>query len=232
MKRDVTKREGARCSTHGLAAGPDGRCTLCRREGAASGKGGRGVVIAAAAVAGLGIVGYLAYRHYRTTHRIDVSPNISPVPNKPAIPQPAVVARKSKPVVEQDWRRLPDKRHRPTNLRPYSRRKPARRVNRFALPTGASREQWLKAMRRVPITLYCSERSGICNGARAWLGRNRFRVINRDIDSDTAARGALRGLNPRLTVPTLQIDGKVMTGFSATRVWQALVRVARRRLGL
>ena len=53
-----------------------------------------------------------------------------------------------------------------------------------------------------------------------------------DIDSDGAAKAAVQRLNPRGSVPTLELDGEVLIGWNAQRFESTLERVARTRARL
>lgn len=223
------EKEKARCSTHGLAAGPDGRCVLCRKAGPTERKGGGRLWIVALVVllGGLGMA--IAVHRYRKTPS---GPVVSPRPNipEPVVPAPAAPAvaqqpslatsptRRSRPTVEKDWRTAAESspvRRAPTRHRASAKdRRPA---------------QELMALRRIPIELYCTDSSVDCLRARRWLASSRLRVIDHDIGREAAAKARLHALNPRRTVPTLSIAGKVLTTFSPDRVWKALRAALRRR---
>lgn len=222
-------KEKARCSTHGLAAGPDGRCVLCRKAGPSKRLGGGRlwIVVLVVLLAGAGIVA-LVHRRGKTA----TGPLVSPRPNipEPVVPAPAAPAVARQPsmasssihrrqAVEKDWRKAAESSG--------TRRAPPRRE---ALVQQRRRPgQLLSAMRRVPIDLYCTDASVDCIRARSWLSRSRLRVIDHDIGRETGAQAKLRALNPRRTVPTLSIGGKVLTTFSPDRVWKALRAALRRR---
>jgi glutaredoxin len=85
-------------------------------------------------------------------------------------------------------------------------------------------------MRRVPITVYLAEWCPVCVRARAWMRTSQLSIIERNIETDDAAKRELRQLNSRGSVPTIVIDGQAHIGFSAQKIWHALAVAARREI--
>ncbi len=84
------------------------------------------------------------------------------------------------------------------------------------------------AMRRVPVRAYIAEWCPICRRARRWLTRHGYHFIEHNIEQDEAARRTLRALNPEMTVPTFEVDGQVLNGFSPARLERMIARAAER----
>ena len=57
-----------------------------------------------------------------------------------------------------------------------------------------------------------------------------IRYTERDVEASDAAHDACVRLNPRCSVPTIDIDGEVLVGFGAGSIQNAITRAAERRL--
>lgn len=87
-----------------------------------------------------------------------------------------------------------------------------------------------QAAERVQITLYITPWCPACRKARRWLRSSDISATEINIETDGRGRQALLRLNPRGTIPTWQIDGRVLVGFSPSRIQQAILGAARRRM--
>ena len=85
-------------------------------------------------------------------------------------------------------------------------------------------------LRSVPITLYTTPWCPHCRRARQWFRHNGIPFVERDIEKDAVNRRALIALNPRGSVPTIDVDGRVLVGFSERQVGAAIARSVDRRL--
>jgi glutaredoxin len=86
-----------------------------------------------------------------------------------------------------------------------------------------------RARARVPITVYRTSWCGPCQRAAEYLGESGLRYLERDVERDPAARAAARALNPRGSVPTIDVGGQVLVGWSADRFEALLDQVAAKR---
>ncbi|MFK7991928.1 MAG: glutaredoxin family protein [Sandaracinaceae bacterium] len=79
---------------------------------------------------------------------------------------------------------------------------------------------------QVRVTLYTTAWCPVCTRARAWLHQRGipFRELDVERRPSAAARHAM--LNPARTVPTFDIEGRVLVGFVASDVRTAIDRVA------
>ena len=59
---------------------------------------------------------------------------------------------------------------------------------------------------------------------------NAFSFVEHDVERSSEARASQRRLNPAGGVPTIDINGRVLVGFSEQSAAQAIVRSAERRL--
>lgn len=72
------------------------------------------------------------------------------------------------------------------------------------------------------IVMYTMEGCGACRSAKAWMASRNVTYVERNIDTDPAARDELRGLGRRVLLPTTVIDGEVLVGFRPTAYESAL----------
>ena len=86
------------------------------------------------------------------------------------------------------------------------------------------------AREQVEVVVYYAPWCGYCTKARAYLAQRGIRSVEHDVDSDPTASGRHRRLNPRGSVPTIEIDGQVLVGFDARGIERAIDRAARARL--
>jgi glutaredoxin len=83
---------------------------------------------------------------------------------------------------------------------------------------------------QVEVVVYYAPWCGYCTKARAYLAQRGIRNVEHDVDADTSASARHRRLNPRGSVPTIEIDGQVLVGFDAGGIERAIERAARARL--
>lgn len=97
--------------------------------------------------------------------------------------------------------------------------------------TMPSREQVAEAVRATPIVLFSTSWCPVCQKARAFLRANGLGYVERDIDRDEAARSELERRSGRTSIPTLEIDGRMLTpGLNPTAVMQAVAASVERKL--
>lgn len=82
---------------------------------------------------------------------------------------------------------------------------------------------------RVDVTVYSTAWCPACRSLRDYLARRGIRATEYDIERNRSARARQRELNPRGGVPTVEIDGQVLVGFSPRSIEAALDRAARAR---
>jgi glutaredoxin 3 len=81
------------------------------------------------------------------------------------------------------------------------------------------------------VVIYSASWCPACQQAKAWMTAYGIPFEERDIDATTEYAQQLRLLNRRMSIPTFDIDGKVMVGFNPRRLVLMLQRAALRRLG-
>ena len=73
----------------------------------------------------------------------------------------------------------------------------------------------------------------VCRRAHAFLRANGLHCVDRDIESDLAARRELKQRTGRTSIPTFDIDGQLLEpGFSERGVERAVAQSVERRLGV
>jgi glutaredoxin len=87
------------------------------------------------------------------------------------------------------------------------------------------------ARRNVSITMYSTSWCPVCAKARSWLNGQGLAYSDLDVEKDDAAKRRARELNARGSVPTIDIDGEVLVGFSPEHAAQLVDRAAARRAG-
>lgn len=81
----------------------------------------------------------------------------------------------------------------------------------------------------VSITMYSTKWCGVCTRARAYMDEAHIAYVERDVEADAAAAARARALNRRGSVPTFDIDGTAMIGFSPAGLERAIERAAAAR---
>lgn len=80
----------------------------------------------------------------------------------------------------------------------------------------------------VTIDLYGEGWCPSCRKARAWLDAQGIAYTYRDT-SDAENKRTMRALNPQSTIPTINIDGRILVGFSAHKMQSTIQAAARAR---
>lgn len=88
------------------------------------------------------------------------------------------------------------------------------------------------ARRNVSIVMYSTSWCGACVQARQYMREQTLSFTDHDVEQDADARARAHVLNPRRSVPVLDVEGNVTVGFSAPAFEASLDRAARKRVGL
>ena len=88
----------------------------------------------------------------------------------------------------------------------------------------------MAALRRVSVTMYTTQWCPRCDEARDWMRQNNIAYVERDVEASQADERAMRALNPRGGVPTIDIDGQIVVGFGERRVARLIAESVSRRL--
>ena len=224
-----------RCPVHDLVVPPGGECVLCRRAQAspASALAGRvGLVtlglIATASVAAIGFKLVNSALERPSPEVLATSASLE----VPRAAKSGVVAAPTQPTAEAQGRGEsapppgPLAVAEPTGAEDAAAKKqPA--ANDQRRPSEADLRA---ALQSVKITLYTTNWCPHCTRARRWLQQNSIAFTEYDVEKSPTAKREHRRLVPGGGVPTLDIDGIVLTGFNEQRVGKAIARATQRRL--
>ena len=219
-----------RCPTHDLALGPLGDCVLCRRPPASELPPPRGPV--ALSLVGLGLVAALVVVLGLAFGVRSLVSSPPPTPPVLAVSEPPTAP----PATERRTRTEPPARERVrsgTSTREPTQHEPTAAEAPTEAPAEPDRYAMQSARRRVSITMYSASWCPTCRSAEAYLREHRIRFTRRDIEDGERNRERLRELNPAGSIPTFELDERVVVGFGphsfeAALDEAALARVIRR----
>jgi glutaredoxin 3 len=241
-----------RCGVHGLAAGPDGSCALCRRGKSVRPSEKRlsplGIALGAIALLCVSAIGYTALRRAlapteaalmtesitpsasttatsQTEAEVEETPELAAVRDTPPEPVAEPAAFSDAPAAFTATPALSPR----TSALATSAPAPAP-TTRSLVSRTATAEQLRAAMRRVPVTLYATNWCKHCERARAFMRANSIPFVEHDVEASESAKRAQKALNPAGGVPTIDVDGHVLVGFNEAKAIQALVAAAQRRM--
>jgi hypothetical protein len=199
-----------RCNVHDLAMSPDGTCVRCRRdvedaaarEETARVRARQRVILAGTLATALigAAIGFAIQARGTSVH---AAATVS------SARTPATTASAVAPLAPLEA----------ANVAPDPSSQPAD-------PTATPLD---RAMRTVPITMYCRPPPE-CERARAWLQDGNYVYKERNVAVDPSATGAWRKIAPNGTVPAFDIDGQTFAGFDPERIKGALEYAGARRL--
>jgi glutaredoxin 3 len=242
-----------RCAPHALAAGPDGLCVLCRRADRpvtppSEPPSGRFAARFLTWLLAVGMVASGAFV-YRLADATDLARTTSP--RAPLVssprglgppPKPASAGPSPKSLDELDPAHLldtplPKRAELPvTDPRPpdaaarEQQESDTRDRARRAAIQADMRARDLKAARRnVSVTMYSTTWCPACTAARSYMQEQGIAFAEHDIDRDERARQRAHRINPKRSVPTIDIDGDVIVGFSAGSLEDSIQRSAGKR---
>ncbi len=223
-----------RCPAHNLVVPPGGECVLCRRgqNKPASALPGRVGLVALVLVA-TGLVGAIAIKLVSSAveRPSPELPAASASLQTPRTAKSEVVTAPTRPTAEaQGWGEPA-----PSPGSPLAVAEPAGAEDAGAIEQPAANDQPSEAdlraaLRSVKVTLYSTNWCPHCTRARRWLQHNSIAFTEHDVEKSPAAKREHRRLVPGGGVPTLDIDGIVLTGFNEKRVGRAIARATQRRL--
>jgi glutaredoxin 3 len=84
-------------------------------------------------------------------------------------------------------------------------------------------------IREVSVIVYTTSWCPVCKRAKTWLRTNGIAFEERDIEASSENARKIRILNPRASIPTIDVDGEVMIGFSESEMISMLEHAAHRR---
>jgi glutaredoxin len=97
---------------------------------------------------------------------------------------------------------------------------------------GPTEAQIRVALRSVPVTVYTRPASPECVRTREFLTSNGIVHVERDIQGSDEASEALAAINPSKSVPTFDIDGRIVAGLHEQAVLDAVAASLEKRKGM
>lgn len=194
--------EPRRCGVHGLVVGADDRCVVCRRGDPALGVAKTSqewpLVIALSFFAALLVFS----GGYWLTRKLAVMNAPPPVPAPVAAPEPT-----SEP--EPEYRDTT-----PINRPVAQQPRPGDEAQRPPeKPKELSQEELERLKRGVKVTMYMTGPCTLCSTARTFLRGRRYKLTELDIDASPTDKVLLEAVNPAASVPTFDVEGKVLIGY-------------------
>jgi glutaredoxin len=228
VRRPFVPQWRVRCKTHDLACGSDGLCVLCRRQPPGSQPSTRAMLVlgfAAALFMGAAVV----YRVQSvqaptqpTAARVETATTGPPMltPTAATIPTGTETHR---------WLHAVDA---PLNSTPVA----SGHAAAFgAMPSAVSETAPQSAPEsaattvNVHVVVYTTSWCPHCREAKAWMATQGIDYEERDIEASSENKRMMNRINSRGSIPTFDVDGQVMVGFSATAL-TSLLQQARARL--
>jgi glutaredoxin len=80
----------------------------------------------------------------------------------------------------------------------------------------------------VSVVVYTTNWCPVCKRAKAWMQASGIPFEERDVERSREYGRAMRAINPRGSVPTFDVDGDVLVGFSEASVQKAMDRATQR----
>jgi glutaredoxin 3 len=206
--------EPRRCGVHGLVVGSDGRCVVCRRGDPELGTPTTSrewpLVIALSFFAAL-IVFSGGYWLTRKLAAMSTPP--------PAVTAviPTATAEEAAPAEEP---------RRSVNTAPRVVGEAPRPPER---PVELSDEQLEKLKRNVKVTMYSTGLCSLCGTARTFLKNRKYKLSELDIEASPTDKVLLEAINPAASVPTFDVEGRVLIGYDRQSLDRAIEDAARAR---
>jgi glutaredoxin len=217
-----------RCSIHDLACGPDGRCVVCKRELVGASTRRVWVGLGALALAMGAAVGYRALAPRTapmTADRAAVTAATEPIK---ATASP-VAAPFAFPLRRADqlplYQPVASAAHPPASP-PLSASPSEPDVQPEVRGPAAAATV---SLRDVHVVVYTTGWCSVCKRAKAWMARQGIPYEERDIDRSSEYAQRMRALNPRGSIPTFDVEGDVMVGFSENALATMMQNAARRQ---
>jgi glutaredoxin len=198
-----------RCETHGLVLTATGACLRCERRAPAVpvAEPSHAMTWLVAGVVGALLATAVGVRFYSAlSDRRAAESGVRAEPNVAAPGATLAVVPASAPTI-------------PTEVR-------------HADPAGAQREharRVTEAARSVQINFYGAGWCPTCRVARTWLDTEKIGYTYLDVD-DTVNNHTMRSLNPKSTIPTIDIEGQVIVGFDERAMRDSIRRAAEARV--
>lgn len=81
----------------------------------------------------------------------------------------------------------------------------------------------------VRVVVYTTSWCPVCKRAKRWMTEHGVAFEERDVEASSSVARQMRAINPGGGVPTFDVDGQVMVGFSESGLTAAMERAAAQR---
>jgi len=211
--------EPGRCSIHGLIVAEDGRCVICRRGTGEEDVPERTIseTTWAVLIGGVVLAGIGAYVLYKDPFHVRASP--------PTLGNTQVVAQRQPEPPPPP----PPTHHAPVFI--TDEKPPASAAVPSTPSDGSTDKTALEAAKKqVQIKMYTKPNDNLTAQVRKYFGKHGYTYVEYDITQSDTDRIDMTSLNPSGSIPTLVIDGTVVTQIEAEEVDGAITRAAEARM--
>lgn len=252
------------CVEHGLATGPDGLCTLCKRSQSSrpvdAPEGSERSVLAQLVTALLGLLALASFgvalsvafglidaeTLLPSALRESSAPSVrAPVPPPP---QPKIEAVAIEPksqaalAAERAAQQIADQAKDLAAAAAASGLSEADKARRLAEESEQDRKRHemiesdiaerakKRARGGVSVVMYSTSWCPSCVAAREYMTANAIPFTDHDIEKSPSARAIQRRLNPKGSIPTIDVEGAVLVGFSGESLEEMIEVAAKKRL--
>ena len=243
------------CPAHGLATGPDGRCALCKREALGSYRPPRAepssasrvmtALIGVAAAASVGValafsLGGIELGPPRAAAPSDQYATPPPAPRPrgygpeeaqpPRTQQAAAPAAAPSAVAEAAASPASDARAMAEQERKLKEELERDRQRRESINADIEQRARKRARGGVSVVMYSTTWCGVCTKARGYMTDQGIPFVEHDVEESPSARAIYQRLNPKGGVPTIDVDGEVLIGFSGSTLERMIEAAAKKRV--
>jgi glutaredoxin 3 len=252
------------CWEHGLATGPDGLCTLCKRSSRPAPVPGDTVspitrfMTSVGSVLGIAAVGVALAAAFGLVELDLLLPDwLRSEPNIEAKREPVVVAPAPAPPVaqktpaqlaaEQLAQQIAQQEQQlaaatasaealePNVQAALTAEEQAEvekrdRERREEIASDMEARALKRAREKVRVVMYSTTWCPSCVSARKYMTENAIPFTDHDIDESPSARAIQRRLNPKGSIPTIDVEGAVLVGFSGESLEQMIDAAAKKRV--
>jgi glutaredoxin len=253
------RSERPRCRLHSLAAGPDGKCVVCRRESLGPGGAERGGPSGRSRVSGWGLIlgvsllvlGVAIYVRVRGTHtgqsaRLLAVPEVSDSLAADEASGSLSESQRTEPAgsgATPSWRKEQlEEPSRPRGSRAVRDLPEGRSPGRAPEVQAASREgaQWRELSQEelrgylgeLHVEIYRTSWCKYCELARSFFESHGIPFREHDVETDLGAAARKKRLTPEGGVPVVKIEGQVILGYSPKKYAEVIRRAVEQKSGL
>ncbi len=192
--------EPRRCGVHGLVVNADGRCVICRRgdpETEPAKTSQEWPVVVAIGFAAALLVFSGGYWLTRKLGEMNAKP-----------PPVTAVVETAEPsaTVDEGLAKYPQSVSTVPKLGAEATRPPSPAPE-------ITQEELDRRKRTIAVTMYASPKCDLCQSARTFMKARGYKLTELDVEASPTDKVLLQNINPAGTVPTFDVEGKVLVGY-------------------